>query len=262
MVLPRRTPPSARRASFARALAFQRETIELIADEVTPIPGGSVIRTPSLPEVWALNQVRIERPTGFAEAVALADRHLHELPYRRLTVPEPMGGELEAEFRAAGWRVDCELTMAFAEEPDREVDTSAVLTPSGEAVLELLRRWAREGWDGRPEPEAERQLGRYWELEWRTRNARLLGISTREGSLAATTVLYSDGRAAQVESVYTVPEERGRGFARALVTRALELAAEGGHELTFIVADDHGWPKQLYARLGFEPVGRSWTFHR
>ena len=28
------------------------------------------------------------------------------------------------------------------------------------------------------------------------------------------------------------------------------------------MADDNDWPKQLYARLGFEPVGRAWVFHR
>ena len=51
-------------------------------------------------------------------------------------------------------------------------------------------------------------------------------------------------------------------FARALVTRAVSLAREAGHELTFIVADDNDWPKQLYARIGFEPVGYAWLFHR
>lgn len=257
-----RLPLSGRRDSFARALAFQRETIELIADEVRAIPKGWLIRTPSLPHVWALNQVRIDRPAGFAEVIALADRHLQDLPYRQLSVAEPTGAALEPEFCVRGWRVDCELTMTLATGPDREVDTDAVFTPSGETVLELLRRWTREGWNGRPDPEAERQLMRYWQLEWQGRNAQLLGIRGRDGSLAAMTVLYSDGRAAQVEDVYTVPEERGRGFARALISRALELATGGGHELTFIVADDRDWPKHLYARLGFEPVGRTWALHK
>ena len=74
-------------------------------------------------------------------------------------------------------------------------------------------------------------------------------------------MLYSDGTTAEVENVYTAPEERGRGFARALVSRAVQLGVDGGHELTFIVADDFDWPKRLYARLGFEPAGRTWSFH-
>ena len=35
-----------------------------------------------------------------------------------------------------------------------------------------------------------------------------------------------------------------------------------GHELIFIVADDDDWPKDLYARLGFDPIGRAWAFTR
>jgi ribosomal protein S18 acetylase RimI-like enzyme len=99
-------------------------------------------------------------------------------------------------------------------------------------------------------------------LTWRGRNARRLGIRGPDGGLAAISMLFSDGRTAQVEDVYAIPEVRGRGYGRALVTRAIELANQGGHELTFIVADDNGWPKQLYRKLGFEPAGRSWVFHR
>jgi hypothetical protein len=39
-------------------------------------------------------------------------------------------------------------------------------------------------------------------------------------------------------------------------------AQERGAEVVFIVADDDDWPKHLYARLGFVPVGRKWTFHK
>jgi GNAT superfamily N-acetyltransferase len=59
-----------------------------------------------------------------------------------------------------------------------------------------------------------------------------------------------------------VPEARGRGYARALVCRAEELARATGHDLIFIVADDRDWPKLLYRRLGFAQVGRIWQFHR
>jgi predicted GNAT family acetyltransferase len=66
---------------------------------------------------------------------------------------------------------------------------------------------------------------------------------------------------AQIEDVFTAPEARRRGFARALITHAVQQALAGEHDLVFIVADDNGWPKQLYRRIGFEPIGRSWAFH-
>lgn len=252
-----------RRVNFARALAFQRETLQLVAEHVSRIPEGWLLRTPSLPLVWSLNQVRVVRPIGAGDAVALAERHLGELPYRQLIVEhEASGGRLERELARPGWRVDREVTMRLARGPDREVDTGAVFDPPVEDVLALMRRWMREGSGHQPSAQEERELVQSWQLEWRARHARLLGIRGRTGGLAAITMLYSDGEIAQVEDVYTVPEERRRGFARALVTRAVKLADEGGHELTFIVADDRGWPKNLYGRLGFEAVGRIWSFHR
>jgi GNAT superfamily N-acetyltransferase len=249
-------------AEFARALAFQRETITLVADDVTPISEGWLIRTPSLPLVWALNQVRIAGAIEFDDAVSLTGRHQRELPYRQLMVEsDETGARMEDRFRASRWRVDCEVTMVLVSGPDRRVQTDAVFEPSAEPVLELLRRWNAEDQSHAPTAEEQDQLSEYWQQEFRARDARLLGVRGRSGALAAVTMLYSDGETAQVENVYTAPEERGQGFARALVSRAVELGAEGGHELTFIVADDYDWPKLLYARLGFEPVGRTWAFH-
>jgi GNAT superfamily N-acetyltransferase len=200
-------------------------------------------------------------PIGFDEAVALAERHLGDLPYRHLVVEEQAGGEgLAASFRAAGWEAEAELTMVLEGEPDRRVDTSVVTEPGEAETVELYRRWIDEEHD---EPvEARRQVVEHSRLIWRARNARHLGVVDESGALAAMTLLFSAGSVAQVEDVYTVPERRHRGFARALVTRAVELAQARDHDLTFITADDEGWPRQLYARIGFIPAGRVWLFTR
>jgi predicted N-acetyltransferase YhbS len=55
---------------------------------------------------------------------------------------------------------------------------------------------------------------------------------------------------------------RRRGLARAACSAALDAAIAAGHELVFIVADDEDWPKELYAKLGFDVVGRPWAFTR
>ena len=74
--------------------------------------------------------------------------------------------------------------------------------------------------------------------------------------------LYSDGRTAQIEDVATLSAYRGRGHAKAAVTRAVEEALATGHELVFLVADGDDWPKALYAKLGFEEVGSRFAFLR
>ena len=89
----------------------------------------------------------------------------------------------------------------------------------------------------------------------------LFGAYGRHGTLAAIAMLYSDGVVAQVEDVYTVPEERRRGYARALVTKATEVARAAGHELVFIVADADDWPQRLYRRIGFVHPVRAVPVH-
>ena len=81
-----------------------------------------------------------------------------------------------------------------------------------------------------------------------------------DGVDASHATVYSDGRIAQVEDVATLEAYRNRGLARAVVSAAIDAALQAPHELVFIVAADDDWPKQLYARLGFEPIGYAWGF--
>jgi predicted GNAT family acetyltransferase len=74
--------------------------------------------------------------------------------------------------------------------------------------------------------------------------------------------LYTIDTVAQIEDVNTLEEFRGRGLASAVVLAAARRAEERGCDVVFLIADDDDWPKDLYARLGFEPVSRTWSFVR
>jgi ribosomal protein S18 acetylase RimI-like enzyme len=67
---------------------------------------------------------------------------------------------------------------------------------------------------------------------------------------------------AEVCDVGTHPSHRGRGLARAVVTAAVAAARGDGADLIVVTADADDWPRQLYARLGFEPVGLIERFRR
>ncbi len=245
--------------STARVLAFLRANIEKVADEVRPIDAGWVVRSPSLPAVWVINHVRAALPLAFAPLVNLADEQLADSRYVQITVENQHAGpDLERTFRDAGWKTDRELLMVLTAAPDRKADTFVVTDAGEDEVLELMTRWYAEDELAR---HALDQLVEYSRRESRACRDRLLGVRSSDGQLVATTKLRGDGRTAQVEDVYTVPEARGRGYARALVSRAGELARAGGHDLIFIMADDDDWPKELYARIGFRPLARLWQFH-
>lgn len=244
-----------------RILAFLLRSLELTADELRRIDAGWVTRTPSLPLVWNLNQVRITRALTTTEVAALADAHLVGVPYDQLTIEDDAGARRLAEaYRAEGWRVERDLLMALTDRLQRSEPTGKVLEPDEEQMLALMRRWIVE--ELHPHSDEVDQLVQAARREGRAWRERRLGILGDDGRLAAITKLRSDGAVAQVEDVYTAPESRRRGFARSLVRHASELALASGHDLVFIIADEDNWPKCLYARLGFAPVGRIWNLHR
>jgi GNAT superfamily N-acetyltransferase len=257
-----RSPARPTDEALAGALEFLRTMIVKTVDEVRPISEGLVVVTPSLPAVWTANQLRLTDAPDFQALLDLADEQLAEFGYRHIAIEDQAAGpELETAFRAAGWKVDRELVMVLGEAPDRAADMTAVTEASEDEVMELMARW----FDEDPEPGGRgehEQLVAYTRREAHVHGDRMLGVRSADGLLVAITRLRSDGSTAQVEDVYTVPEARRRGFARALVSRAVELAREAGAELTFITADDEDWPKLLYGRIGFRPAGHVWQFHR
>jgi len=150
--------------------------------------------------------------------------------------------------------------MLLRESPDSPAEASKVIEPGEERMLRLMRQWIL----GEEESDPKHIDEHVESVRRRARAAgeRHFGIEGPDGALVAMTNLRSDGATAQVENVYTAPEARGHGYARTLVAYVTRLAVDAGHELTFITADDLGWPKDLYARLGFEPAARMSLFHK
>jgi hypothetical protein len=59
---------------LARALGNLGATVRAHADEVGEHELGWLVRTPSLPVVWALNQLRVSGDSGAGEVLAVADK--------------------------------------------------------------------------------------------------------------------------------------------------------------------------------------------
>ena len=281
---------------LARALSFLRGTLAGCADSFTAVEEGWLALTPSLPRVWFGNQLRLRGPLELDALLAAAERHLSGLPYRQVVL-EGDGSGLESPLRDRGWQLTRLVVMALARPPSApsppagRADARVIASLDEAQWAEAYRRWHLE--DPRVTPEDADQLAAMGLREGRVRGDRRFGVLAGDGrSAQAIASLRGDGGVAQVEDVWTTPEARGRGYARALVTHALlcvagKAAPAGGavaaaqpaadhppgapaargpasvaDQLTFIVADDEDWPKQLYARLGFAPVGCLWEFHR
>ncbi len=162
-------------------LEHLRRTLEFTAEEMRPIGPGWLVRSPSLPLVWTLNQIRIREPANFGDVVALVKKYRAELPYRHIVVEDGSPGQrLEDAFGAAGWRVDREVLMTLAEAPDRDVDTSTVTKLSEKQMLALMRRWNAED---HPDISVDGldQLEEYSRREGRLWKEQRFGIVDEEG---------------------------------------------------------------------------------
>jgi len=169
------------------------------------------------------------------------------------------GARLAPGFEALGWQVERLRFMARRRTPHRpaRLDTVEELDwPAFRPALEAATR--REHGH---EEETIRQLVDRTVVTAAAVRLRHFGARV-DGQVVSFCDLYSDGRTAQIESVTTFEEHQGRGLGSAVVLRAAEEAAVAGQDLVFLVADDDDWPKAWYERLGFDPVGRTWTFNR
>jgi len=101
--------------------------------------------------------------------------------------------------------------------------------------------------------ERDRRLGEFAGDRW--------FVAPAGDPAAACRLLRADG-VAQVEDVGTLPRARRRGLAQAVVLAAVAAARRDGADEIVIAADADDWPHQLYAKLGFEPVGEATVLRR
>jgi ribosomal protein S18 acetylase RimI-like enzyme len=210
-----------------------------------------------LPRRWDSNYLLVERLPDEVTAVELAQEAERiqggaGLNHRKLEVRDEVAGRrLEPDFRELGWTVHRHVLMALHREPARasgsaeEVDLEALREPRARQLRSY--EWAEDD-------EVLAQLHEAKRLFTDRVETRFFAV-LQDGAPVSWGDLYLAGQTAQIEDVATLPEHRGRGYARALVLHALAEAREEGHDLVFLIADARDWPKELYRRLGFDEVG-------
>ena len=253
-------------SELERCIEFVCGIADRAAKQKVPSPFGVAHLNDDLPAVWSRNYLFATDNLKEVDArtlVAETDRLLapRGLRHRKIELVDPeAGARLEPGFRELGWIAQCDVIMTVHRPLDRDVDTSEVNEVSFD---EIAAAWA-EGWRVDSHVENEETVQQLVE------NKRVVtgSIDTRffassvGGEIASYCELYSDGRTAQVENVFTLERFRKLGLARATVSRALEEAHAGEHDLIFLLADRDDWPKLLYEKLGFDEIGRIWEFIR
>ena len=171
---------------------------------------------------------------------------------------ERQAERIASTFQALGFSTSREVTMSQRRDPDRDADLPVEEVPFA-VVRSLLQEMYRED-PNLPEDVAPLFAEQHGKYE-RVAGARFFAARL-DGRLAGNCELYQEGDDAQVEHVGTLKQFRGRGVARSVILRAVQAAREAGARHVFIVTDEDDWPRHLYARLGFDQIGRTWEFLR
>ena len=241
------------RDELARAYAFlARGDMGGTREEESPF--GTAVFTDELPRRFDGNYLRVERDAAPEELVAEAKRLERPLIF----VPDPdLGGKLAPWFADQGWRIDRHLVMAQLRKPERTADLS-VVRELEEKALQPARRRLMESYPW-GKPEVIEQLFRAKALIGQRVTVRFFGVPLSD-EVVSYADLYIDGADAQVEDVGTLPEHRGKGYATAVILKAIEQARASGADFVFLVADAEDWPKELYRKLGFDELGHYTKF--
>jgi GNAT superfamily N-acetyltransferase len=253
-------------SEIERVFAFIHALEDRASTRRLDLPWGAALFHDELPRVWSLNFVRVTGDVSGVQPgeILEAAEEVHAdagLAHRQVIFDDGDAAQrMEPAFRAAGYERERDVVMIYRRVPDRAIDTSGVRELHFEALAPFTAETHRRSPYGEDE-ETIRQLVERGRVLERATALRRFAVPSGERVVSACE-LYSDGHTAQIEDVNTLEEERGRGHARAVVTRALEEARAAGCDLVFLIADAGDWPRHLYAKLGFVPLTHTADFLR
>lgn len=226
-----------------------------------PWTWGTAFFHDAYPTKWDLNYLRIEERPEVAELRALvaeSDRIFEKKGFRHRKIHDdhPAGADLVGGFKQIGWSAETLEVMVLDRHPTPKGDVQ-VEEVTGEEIRPPTREWYRRTL---VISEADAfNLADSIEAVERAVRTRYFAVRARRG-IVSWCHLYQEGEVAQIEEVSTFERYRGRGYARATVTRAIAEARAAGARFIFLVADANDWPRDMYARLGFRPVGRIYEY--
>jgi ribosomal protein S18 acetylase RimI-like enzyme len=188
--------------------------------------------------------------------------------HRQIVCDPDTPAELEARLTLDGWDVDRTLFLLLTGAPRGATPRHAIRRVDGPADWDAYARLKRLDWRERAHrlglgelPEVGEALVAAYRLKVPpTRYWLVLADAEPRGFLQSWEG--TDG-VGQVEDLFVEEPFRHRGLATALLHHGIADARAHGAAAITIVADATDTPKQMYARMGFEPIAvlRKYTRH-
>jgi len=248
-----------------RVLDFVRGIEDRAARRRVPFKWGTALLNDDFPHVHDLNFLRVDGAPEDATAKTLAaeaDRILGGAGFKHRKVvldDEALGHRLIPGFKELGWEVGPLLYMEAVREPDRPLTPGIVKEVPLEDHLQVRDQSFRQDPEIADDEEVITQLRDCFRV-WSEASDMRQFAAFVDGQPVSSCELYSDGTTGQIESVLTLEEHRNRGLGVAIVLLALQEAKKAGHDMVFLIADEDDWPREMYKKLGFDPIGITHEF--
>ena len=244
------------------------------AGEMREGPACRVVRNDATPRVWDANHLQIGPTDADVDpdrALAFLETELGHHPHRQLMTTPTLPARVAARLAFADYEPDATLQgllVGALEGPDpRPCDVRPVASEDDWAALDRLVRLDHVETNEKVGSErltadvtAQMQAIRrstadeiHFFLVWEGGEA-VAFFSSWPGPGTAASSAAGVGRVGMVEDLYTHPDHRGRGLARALIHHCVADARARGADAVLIGAEVDDTPKAIYAAMGFAPT--------
>src|SRR3954452_15335833 len=248
-------------SALERAWRFDREADERAAGRVERFELGAAVYSDDLPRVYDANVIRVDRDldgTSPDELELLAEELQGGLGHRKLMLP---GGDaadaLATELGERGWTTTRTVVMRYAGPRERDSGDAAAAEEVDPRAVYGARMAALSG----RSTDVQRQVADYTQRLGEAARGRVFAAFAG-GEVAAFCALLEGDGLGEIDEVTTLERFRRRRLGTAGVEAALGPSLAAGHELTFLVAAANDWPRDWYARMGFEEIGWRWEVYR
>ena len=237
-----------------RVVGFDEAMQKRMATSTERLPFGLVRLSPDRPLDYSLSGIQISRPVALSELRTATDRWLGDLPNQAVsTTRAEVAWTLGAALAEDGYTLSRLIYMVHDGTPP-PVSPLGYRTVDAEEYAVFTRPFVLEEEWGSP-PVAEQMLLRDVRLQERM-NARFVLAPDADAGCH----VYRHGTIAQIEAVGVLAESRGRGLGAGVLAAAMRDCADA--ETVFLIADADDWPKEWYARWGFQQVAAGWEWNR
>lgn len=256
--------PSAMRSDNERIDAFADRFAKAQATSVIDLPWGYALLQTDFPNSYDHNRIVVKSAVSADAIFDAGDEILGGagLTHRHVSVDDDeVGLAVATEFVAAGYEHTTLVTMINAgDHPIAEPPAHEVRAVSVEDLRRAVTRDWRTDLPTASDDEIAQLAGR---ARLYSQGADTTLLAAFDGdTIAARVNVFVDSaeRIAQIESLYTHQDFRGRGFADAVMAEAQRRVQQANCSLSFLVANHDDWPLRWYQKLGYTSIGHTRDF--